>query len=90
MNTAHLVQEADRVGEILLLTQSVEALVPKTKNGHLSLALLSCMEKRLESLHRRLLEAALVELLWEYMDHVEGTDLGYVARQLIMDIGTGS
>jgi hypothetical protein len=90
MHAAQLAQEADRVAEMLGLTRDAEALVPKTQNGRRALALLECQEKRLESLHRRLLEAALVELLWQYMDHVEGTDMGYVVRQLIADIGTRS
>jgi len=89
MNAAQLVQEADRVGEMLGLTRNAEALVPKTRNGRRALRLLACQERRLQSLHRRLLEAALVELLWEYMDCVEGTDTGYVVRQLIADIGAG-
>ena len=90
MNAAQLVKEVGRVGEMLGLNRRAETLVPKTHNGRRALALLACQEKRLESLHRRLLEAALAELLWEYMDHVEGTDTGYVVRQMIADIGTRS
>lgn len=89
MTAAELVRETDRVGEMLGLTRNVEALVPKTRNGRRALGLLACQEKRLQSLHRRLLEASLVELLWDYMDCVEGTDTGYVVRQLIADIGAG-
>ena len=87
MTAAELVRETDRVGDMLGLNRRAEALVPKTKNGRRALALLACQEKRLQSLHRRFLEAALVELLWEYMDCVEGTGTGYVVRQLIVDLG---
>jgi hypothetical protein len=87
MTAAELIRETDRICDMLGLNQRAEALVPKTKDGRRALALLACQEKRLQSLHRRLLEAALVELLWEYMDCVEGTDAGYVVRQLIADIG---
>ena len=89
MHAAQLAQEVDRVGEMLGLTRDAEALVPKTQNGRRALALLECQEKRLQSLHRRLLEAALAELLWQYLEQVDGTDTGYVVRQLIADIGAG-
>jgi len=88
MTAAELVRETDRVGDMLGLNRRAEALVPKTKDGRRALALLACQEKRLQSLHRRLLEAALVELLWQYWGCVEGTDTAYVVRQLIVDIGT--
>jgi len=86
-NAARLVAEADRVNEILGLNRKAEALVPKSRNGRRALALLACQEKQLLSLRRRLMEAAIVELLWQYQDSVEGTDTGYVVRQLIADIG---
>ncbi len=87
MNAARLVQEADRVADLLELTVDAQRLVPATKHGRQALALLACQEKRLRSMHRRLLEAALVELLWQYMNHVEWTDTASVVRQLIVDIG---
>lgn len=86
MNAARLTQEADRVKDLLRLVQDTGALVPKTDKGRKALALLACQEKRLESLRRRLLETVLVELLWQYADYVEGTDAGYVVRQVIADI----
>jgi hypothetical protein len=89
MNAAHLVAEADRVGQMLGLNRKAEALVPRTEKGRRALVLLTCQEKQLLSLRRRLTEAALVELLWQYRDFVEGTDTGYVVRQLIADIGAG-
>ena len=75
------------MNEILGLNRKAEALVPKSRNGRRALALLACQEKQLLSLRRRLMEAAIVELLWQYQDSVEGTDTGYVVRQLIADIG---
>ncbi len=81
--------EADRVNEMLGLNRSAEAIVPRTEKGRRALVLLACQEKQLISLRRRLMEAALVELLWQYRDFVEGTDTGYVVRQLIADIGAG-
>jgi len=72
---------------MLWLNRSAEALVPRTKKGRRALALLAAQEKQLLSLRRRLMEAALVELLWQYQDFVEETDTGYVVRQLIADIG---
>ena len=87
-NTARLVAEAARVDEILGLNRSAEALVPMTEKGRRALVLLTAQEKQLLSLRRRLMEAALTELLWQYQDYVEGTDTGYVVRQLITDIGT--
>jgi hypothetical protein len=85
--TAQLVAEADRVNDMLGLNRSAEARIPRTKRGRRALVLLACQEKQLLSLRRRLMEAALVELLWQYQDFVEGTDTGYVVRQLITDIG---
>jgi len=87
-NTARLVAEADRVGEMLGLNRSAEALVPRTEKGRGALVLLVVQEKQLLSLRRRLMETALTELLWQYQDYVEGTDTGYVVRQLITDMGT--
>jgi hypothetical protein len=87
-NAARLVAEAARADEMLGLNRSAEALVPRTEKGRRALVLLACQEKQLLSLRRRLMEAALVELLWQYQDFVEGTDTGYVVRQLIADIGT--
>jgi hypothetical protein len=87
-NTARLVAEAARVDEILGLNRSAEALVPRTEKGRRALVLLVAQGKQLLSLKRRLMEAALTELLWEYQDFVEGSDSGYVVRQLIADIGT--
>ncbi|MCX6840947.1 MAG: hypothetical protein NTX53_01465 [candidate division WOR-3 bacterium] len=89
-NAAQLVAEATRADEILGLNRSAEALVPRTEKGRRALALLAAQEKQLLSLRRRLMEAALVELLWQYLDYVEGTDTGYVVRQMIADIGTRS
>jgi hypothetical protein len=86
-NAAQLVAEAARADEILGLNRSAEALVPRTKKGRRALVLLVAQEKQLLSLRRRLIEAALTELLWQYQDYVEGTDTGYVVRQLIADIG---
>lgn len=74
---------------MLGLNRSAEAIVPRTEKGRRALVLLACQEKQLISLRRRLMEAALVELLWQYRDFVEGTDTGYVVRQLIADIGAG-
>jgi len=88
MNAAQLVAEADRVSEVLWLNRRTEALVPQTQNGRRALALLASQEAQLQSLRRRLMEAALVELLWQYREYVEGTDTGCVVRQLITDIGT--
>lgn len=88
-STARLVAEAERADEMLVLNRSAEALVPRTEKGRRALVLLVAQEKQLLSLRRRLMEAALVELLWQYRDFVEGTDTGYVVRQLIADIGTG-
>jgi len=88
MTAAELVRESDRVGEMLGLNRKAEALVPKTRKGRRALVLLACQEKQLLSLRRRLTEAALMELLWQYLDYEEGTDTGYVVRQLITDIGT--
>ena len=88
MTAAALIRETDRVSEMLGLNRRAEAMVPKTGNGRRALALLACQEKQLLSLRRRLMEAALTELLWQYQDYVEGTDTGYVVRQLITDIGT--
>jgi len=87
MNPAQLVAEAERVDEALGLNHRAEALVPRTANGRRALVLLACQEKQLLSLRRRLIEAALVELLWQYRDFVEGSDTGYIVRQLIADIG---
>jgi len=89
MHTAELVQEVGRVGEMLGLNRKAEALVPKSRNGRRALALLACQEKQLLSLRRRLMEAAIVELLWQYQDFVQGSDTTYVVRQLIADIGAG-
>jgi hypothetical protein len=86
-NPARLVAEAARADEMLDLNRSAEALVPRTEKGRRVLVLLACQEKQLLSLRRRLMEAALTELLWQYQDYVEGTDTGYVVRQLITDIG---
>jgi hypothetical protein len=86
-NTARLVAEAARVDEILGLNRSAETLVPRTEKGRRALVLLVAEQKQLLSLKRRLMDAALVELLWQYQDCVEGTDTGYVVRQLITDIG---
>jgi len=88
MSAAHVAAEAERVGEMLGLNRRAEALVPRTANGRRALALLACQEKQLLSLKRRLMEGALVELLWQYQEFVEGSDTGYVVRQLIADIGT--
>ena len=88
MTTAHLAAEADRVNEMLGLNRKADALVSRTVKGRRALALLAAQEKQLLSLRRRLMEAALVELLWQYQDFVEGSDTGYVVRQLIADIGT--
>ena len=85
---ARLVAEAERADEILGLNHSVEALVPRTEKGRRALVLLVAQERQLLSLRRRLMEAALVELLWQYWDCVEGTDTAHVVRQLITDIGT--
>jgi len=87
MTAAHLAAEADRVDEMLGLTRRAEGLVPRTVKGRRALALIAAQEKQLLSLRRRLMEAALVELLWQYQDFVEGTDMGYIVRQLIADIG---
>ena len=87
-NAAQLVAEAARADEMLGLNRRAEALVPRTEKGRRVLVLLACQEKQLLSLRRRLMEAALVELLWQYQDFVEGTDTAYVVRQLIADIGT--
>jgi hypothetical protein len=46
MNAAQLVREVDRVGRLLELTRDIEALIPKTGNSHLALALLACQETR--------------------------------------------
>ena len=86
MNAAQLAQEANRVNDLLRLVHATEALVPKSQNGRKALALLACQEKRLHAMRRRLLEAALVELGWQYMEYVEGTDEGYVVRQMMADI----
>ena len=86
-NAAQLVAEAARADEMLGLNRSAEVLVPRTGKGRRALVLLACQEKQLLSLRRRLMEAALVELLWQYQDFVEGSDTGYVVRQLIADIG---
>jgi cellobiose phosphorylase len=87
-NAAHLVVEADRVCEMLGLNRRAECLVPRTTNGRRALALLAAQEKQLLSLRRRLMESALVELLWQYQEFVEGSDTGYVVRQVTADIGT--
>jgi hypothetical protein len=87
MNAAQLVREADRVSRLLVLTRNIRAMVSKSENGRLALILLASQERQLLGLRRRLMEAALVELLWQYRVYVEGTDTGYVVRQLIVDIG---
>ena len=88
MTAAHLAAEADRVDETLGLNRRAECLVPRTVKGRRALALITAQEKQLLSLKRRLMESALVELLWQYQDFVEGSDTGYVVRQLIADIAT--
>ena len=87
-SAAQLVAEAERADEILGLNHSAEALVPRTEKGRRALVLLVAQERQLLSLRRKLMEAALVELLWQYWDCVEGTDTAHVVRQLITDIGT--
>jgi len=88
MSASRLVAEADRVREIVGLNQRAEVLIPKTERGQRALVFLVTQSRQLLGLRRRLMEAALVELLWQYQDFVEGSDTGYVVRQLIADIGT--
>lgn len=87
MNAAQVAREIAQVDEMLRLIQDKRASVPRAGKGQRALSLLACLEKRLLGLRRRLLEAALVELLWQYLDHVVGTETGYVVRQLIADVG---
>jgi len=86
MSVAQLVREVDRVGRLIALTRNIGAMVSQSENGRLAVVLLASQERQLLGLRRRLMEAALVELLWQYRDYVRGTDTWYVVRQLMTDI----
>ncbi|MEO0081033.1 MAG: hypothetical protein ABIL25_01925 [candidate division WOR-3 bacterium] len=86
MSLTTLMQMAEALADASKLVAAAQRPVkPRERQGQL--ALLACLEKRLETLRRQLLEAVLVEMLWRYLDYVEGTDEGYLVRQLIADIG---
>jgi len=87
MNAAQVVREADRVNEMLRLVRDKQFLAPSAINGRRALSLLACLEKRLLGLRRRLLEAALTDLLWQYQEYCDNEDTAAVVRQLIVDIG---
>ena len=85
MNTVKLMQMADALKDAVRFAAETQRLV-RPRDRARQLALLACLEKRLNTLRRQMLEAALTEVLWQYQDYVEGTDTGYVVRQLIADI----
>lgn len=87
MNTTNLIREYENLAELLRLCRQAQNLAQKPRSRPDLLSSLACLETGLSGLRRRMLEAALTELLWQYLDHIEGTDTGYVARQLLADIG---
>lgn len=80
-----LVQMSEALKDAARLAALTQGLM-KPKDRPSQLSLLACLERRLVGLRRQVLEAGLTELLWEYLGYVEGTDTGYVVRQLIADI----
>jgi len=89
MNVAQLVRESDRVGRLLVLTRNIKTTVSRLEGGRLVEMQLNVQERQLLGLRRRLTEAVLVELLWQYKEYVQGTDTWYVIRQLLADILAG-
>jgi hypothetical protein len=81
-------REVERLDAAIRLVEDTQKLATKPKERRLLLAELATVEARLERMRQRMLEAVLVELLWQYQDFVEGSEAGYVVRQLIADIGT--
>jgi len=86
MNATRLMQMTDALKDAVRFAAEAQRLV-RPKDRARQLALLACLEKRLDTLRRQMLEAALTEVLWQYLDYVEGTDAGYVVRQVLVDIG---
>jgi len=90
MNAAEAIREADEVAEMLRLVEDKQYVFTGSHKGRRALSLLACLEKRLHGLRRRLLEAALTDVLWQYMDYCGTVDRAALVRQLIADIGARS
>jgi len=87
VSTTRYLREVEQLDAVLILVKDTQALAARPKERRLLLAELATVETRLERMRQRMLEAALIELLWQYQDFVEGSDTGYVVRQLLADIG---
>lgn len=87
MNAAQVASEVGSLTDLIRLVEEAQNLVPKPGGRRQALMLLACVEKRLLAMKRRMLEATLTELLWQYLGYCENEDTGAVVRQLIADIG---
>ena len=90
MNYSTLIRLLSETDAARRLNGEAESLAgrPRMKRG--LLLMLAAEEQRLATIHRLLLEAALAELLWQYLDCVAGSDTECVVRQLIADIAAKS
>ena len=86
MSTAELMHGIDELDGLLRLSRDAQTLVPKPRERHKLLAELACIETRLCRMRYRMIEAALSELLWRYLELSAGTGAEPLARQMLTEI----
>ena len=93
MNSARIVRESLELEGMLRLVESIESLMARPATHHQAMVLLASLEARLRAARRRMLVAALTNILWSFMDYDEGSDAWLLARQLLVELaadGQGS
>ncbi len=86
MSTAELLREIDVLDGLLRLTLDAQALVLRPRERHKLLAELACVETRLSHMRYRMIEVALSELLWRFLELSAGTGAEPLARQMLAEI----
>lgn len=86
MNSTRIVRESLELEGLLRLVESIESLMARPATRHQALVLLASLEARIRSARRRMLVAALSNLLWSFLDYDEGSDAWLLARQLLVEL----
>ncbi|OYD13839.1 hypothetical protein CH330_09955 [candidate division WOR-3 bacterium JGI_Cruoil_03_51_56] len=87
MSPERMIAEFTRLDEVLRLCRETRRCASRRNSGQLQFKLKS-IEMRISGLQQRLLESALVELLWRYLDFRLKPDTGSQVRRLLVLIGT--
>lgn len=83
------VRELNESAQLLQLVEDAERVLGRTQGRLRTLPLLVTVSRRLAAQRRRLLEDAITDLLWQYLETGLEEKRATLVRQLIADIGVG-